>query len=391
MHTEEPHVEAVRRASLRRRPFANFKLTALGAALVVYMSVFVVTLGVPRLAQSLTPWESAAPAVGLLAAILACTWSARVIRRFCGRLVPVSISGEHMLAPALACIAGSVFAGVWCLRTLRPLVTSVEFDSWYELATGGTWCIALAIQSREDLYRRPIKKPYVLYLRTFLGFSDRAMMAALFTIIAGRKRIVVLTPSSNSASWDPVLIAFRGNPLLRLSVSSPVFLKAPDHDWKSAVRDLADGASQILIDVSDLSPGIRAEIEMIGEEGVSKKVIWLSESSNADRVQEVRSFVRSLHIPADRLVFYTRSWTAAWPNLLLGACIIAPFLFLVLSDPSGSQLLRESRVQDFVGWAIGSSGPFLLFFALVFARPAVDSHARNALRVLLAQPSGLGR
>lgn len=381
------------RGSRRKLPFANLRLTALGAAIVVYMSVFLAIVTVPMLARSLVPWESAAPVLALVVAIPMCTWSVRVIRRFCGRLMPVSLTGEHMLAPALACIGGSVLAGVISLGSIRQLTSSrgasgwFESGAWYELAAAGTWCVALAIQSTQYFHTRLPKSPYIVYLRTFLGFSDRAMMATLFTIAAGRKRIVVLTaPHSNSASWDPVLIAFRGNPMLRLSATSPVFLTATDREWETAVKRLIDAASHVLIDVSDLSPGIRAEIEMVTREGISKNVIWLSESAKGDRVQEIRSLLRNSQIPDDRLVFYTRSWTAAWTNLLVGACLTALF-FGVLPAVSGpSTDVQIGSAEEFVGYLIGRSAPALLFFAFVFARPAVDRHAQNALRALISAP-----
>jgi hypothetical protein len=361
------------------------------AGLVVYMSVFAAIFTVPTLARSLTPWETAAPVVGLAAAIPMCAWSVRVIRRFCGRLVPVTLGGERMLVPALACIGGSVFAAVITLDSIRRLAISQGAATWldgdgvYELAAAGTWCVALAMQSSQYLRRRSIKRPYILYLRTFLGFSDRAMMAALFTITAGRKPIVVLTaPQSNSASWDPVLIAFRGNPVLRLSASNPVFLSATNREWETAVSGLVAEASLVLIDVSDLSPGIKAEIAMVGQEGISNRAIWLSESSRADRVQEVRALVGSSQMPADRVVFYTRSWTAAWPNLLVGAVITMLFFFVLPAVSGGLNALAEiSGPAELAGYLTGRIVPGLLFFAVVFARPAVDRQARRDLAALL--------
>jgi hypothetical protein len=214
------------------------------------------------------------------------------------------------------------------------------------------------------------------------------MMAAIFTITAGRKPIVVLTaPQSNSASWDPVLIAFRGNPVLRLSASNPVFLSATNREWETAVSGLVAEASLVLIDVSDLSPGIKAEIAMVGQEGISNKTIWLSESSRADRVQEVRALVGSSQVPADRVVFYTRSWTAAWPNLLVGAVITMLFFFVLPAVSGGLNALAEIRgPAELAGYLTGRMVPALLFFAVVFARPAVDRHSRRDLAALLHGP-----
>ncbi|HEU4936135.1 MAG TPA: hypothetical protein VFT39_06765, partial [Vicinamibacterales bacterium] len=261
------------------------------------------------------------------------------------------------------------------------------FASGVVVIAAGTFCIALALQAHQ--YSRPsaIPTPYILYLRTFLGFSDRAVTAALFTIVGGRNPIAVLTaPRSDAASWDPVLIAFRGNPIVRLSAKSPVFLTAADHEWERSVRNLIYGASHVVVDISNMSSGVRAELEMVGREGISNKVIWLSEAAQSDRLQQIRALVGTAHMPPDRVIFYERSWTAALPNLLIGFCLSELFVFtwLLLSGGSVRSVVTLRDLGFVIGYLTGQSLPGLLLFAVVFARPAVDRHAQRKLRTLLA-------
>jgi len=371
----------------------HIKLTAIWAALIVCLSVLFATIAIPLAAYRLTPWTTAAPIMALVVVPPMSAWSVRALRRFCGRLIPLSYSGNRMFGPQLACTAGCVFAFAAVLNSIQRLFTLRDVGIWFE--SGGvlaiaasTFCIALALQAYQYFYPAAIQAPYILYLRTFLGFSDRAVTAALFTIVAGRKSIAVLTaPHSNSASWDPVLIAFRGNPIVRLSTKGPVFLSAADDEWERCVKNLVDGASHVVVDISEMSSGIRAELELVGREGISNKVIWLSEAAQSDRLQQMRALVGSAHMPPDRVIFYERSWTAALPNLLIGFCLSELFVFtsLLLSNGGLRSVVTLRDLGYVIGYLTGQSLPGLLIFAAVFARPAVDRHAQRKLRTLLAR------
>jgi hypothetical protein len=368
-------------------------VTAIWAALIVCLSVLFATIGVPLVAYSLTSWTVAAPIMALVVVPSISSWSVRALQRFCGRLVPLSASGNRMLVPGLACIAGCGFAFVAVVHSIQRLVAGRDVATWIKsgdmfVITASTICIALARQARQYFRPSAIPAPYILYLRTFLGFSDRAVTAALFTIVGGRNPIAVLTaPHSNAASWDPVTIAFRGNPLVRLSAKSPVFLRAADREWERSVGNLIDGASHVVVDISDMSSGVRSELQMVGRDGISNKVIWLSEASQSDRLEQIRALVGTAHMPPDRVIFYERSWTAALPNLFIGFCLSELFVF-TFSLPSAGNPGSVVTLRDLgyvVGYLTAQSLPGLLLFAVVFARPAVDRHAQKKLRTLLAR------
>jgi hypothetical protein len=367
------------------------KPTALWAAVIVCLSVLLATIGIPWIAYFSVPDRDAALAVAFLVALPMSWWSVRAMRRFCGRLIPLCSSGTRMLAPELACTAGCVFAAVAILDSLERLFMLRDVAAWFR--TGGvllipmTTCfIAFALQARQYFRPSAIPAPYILYLRTFLAFSDNAVTAALFTIAGGRNQIVVLTaPHSNAASWDPVLIAFRGNPVLRLSAKSPIFLRAADRDWEDAVRHLVDGAFRIVVDISDMSAGIRAEVQMVARVGISTKVIWLIDAAQSHRVQQIRALVGSAHMPPDRVIVYRRSWSAALPTLLVGLCLSELFMFMSMFM-FGADLRIGTTLREWgylVGSLTGQSLPGLLLFTAVFARPAVDRRTQSVLRTLL--------
>jgi hypothetical protein len=294
-----------------------------------------------------------------------------------------------MLVAGLACMIGCVLTFAFVLTAIQPVISGGDAASWLATAIlvmpGGTFLIALALQAHQYFRPSTIPTPYVLYLRTFLGFSDNAVTAALFTIVGGRNRIAVLTaPRSNAASWDPILIAFRGNPIVRLSASSPVFLKAAAHEWERSVQNLVERASLVVVDVSDMSTGVRAELKMISREGISNKVIWLSETSRSDRLPQIRSLVGSAHMPLDRVILYERSWTAALPNLLIGFCLSELFVFKwLLSDSSWRSVTTLRELGSVIGELTGLGLPGLLLFAILFARPAIDRDAQRKLGRLL--------
>ncbi len=115
-------------------------ITAIWAALIVCLSVLFATIGVPLAAYSLTPWTAAAPIMALVVVPSISSWSVRALQRFCGRLIPLSSSGNRMVAPGLACIAGCVFAFVAVLHSIQRLVTVRDVATW--LNSGGVLVIA---------------------------------------------------------------------------------------------------------------------------------------------------------------------------------------------------------------------------------------------------------
>src|SRR5918993_62525 len=368
------------------------RLAALPAAVIVYMLVFLVTMLVPSAARALIPWPSAAGVVGLIVAVPMCSWSVRLVRRFSGRLVPLRASGERLLVPALVCLGGAAVAVVnvvrWSQQFLDlPGAMWLAHPDLYHAAPAATWLVALIVLASEYLRGRPRDDVYILYLRTFLSFSDRAMMALLFSLIGSRRRIVVLpAPQSDAASWDPILIAFRGNPLFHLAAKVPVFVTATHADWQSSVQRLMEKATHTIIDVSALTPGVLAEVEMLRQGARWDRVFWLCEVSRVDALKTVRGVVGDSRVPSERVVFYHRSAAAALPSVIAGLAL--SFVCLsVLPIVRNAQLGRAAHVDnpaEAIGRMLGAVFLAALFFLAVFVRTAVDPQAKKQLRTLLA-------
>ena len=357
------------------------RLAAVPAAVVVYMSVFFATWALPTAAWAVTPWPAVGAVLAAVGALLTCGWSVRAIRRFFGRLMPLHASGERLLVPAAGVLLLAVLAAV-------QLALAIGQRSMFVVAPAGTWLVALVLVAGDLLHGRPRDDAFVLYLRTFFAFSDRAVMAVLFKLLGGKRRIVALTPRrSNAASWDPVLIAFEGNPLFSVSAKIPLFMTANDDVWQSAVRGLMEGATHTIVDVSDLTVGVQAEIEMLCHGIDSDRIIWLCEASRREALEEVRRIAGARMMPPDRVVVYRHSYAAAAPRLALGFGLSVFFFFLLpmLRNLQTSGAPQFSNAGEAVGYAVGSGLLPLLFFVAVFLRTAVDSDSTNRLRTLLAR------
>jgi hypothetical protein len=372
------------------------RLAAVPSLLVIYMTGFVVPFLLPDFARGTWPWRSSAPYAGLLVAAFACPWTARVLFRFCTRVVPFHASGKRRIVPLLGCFAGALFALGSLVdwsdrhRTVPPGHAWLAHPEVYEMALGLAWLLALVALGYGYARGRPRGRVDVLYLRTFLGFSDRAMMALLFSLIGGRRTVAVLTaPRSSSGSWDPFVISFRGNPFFVPWARSPVFMGASDADWQASVKLLIGEASQVIVDVSDLTRGVQAEVAMIRDHGSAERVIWLRDGSQAEADERVRELVGAT-MPAERVVAYERSFSAALPNLVLGGgvallvLLLMPLALLVRSK--GIAPVHLDRPGFAIGRLMGWMLPAGLFILAVFVRRAVDQRAARRLRSLLRGP-----
>jgi hypothetical protein len=372
------------------------RLAALPAAVIVYMLVFLSTTLVPFATQSLTPWPAVGLAVGIVVAVVMCGWSVRLLRRFAARLVPLRASGARRPIAAVVC-AGVALTSCGAILLSLPLLFDPPSPSsesgleFYTVVPGLAFATAFGSLALDYYRGRPRPDAYVLYLRTFLSFSDRAMMALLFSVIGSRRRVVVLTaPRSDAASWDPVLIAFRGNPLLRLRAKVPVFMTATDEDWQASVKRLIEGASHTIVDVSALTPGVQVELAILRGE-TSGNILWLCEASRAEVLEKVRQLVGSSLVTADRVLFYRQSVVAALPGMAagLGLSLLCLFLLPLISNlQQGRSPLRGGDTAEIVGRLMGAVFLAVLFFFAVFLRPAVDRQARRRLRTLLAEVHG---
>lgn len=210
------------------------------------------------------------------------------------------------------------------------------------------WCAACAF----SLLRRHLKsvsfldRPFVLFLRRFSKFSDRAVLNLVLRQTPPGKPIVFLVPArSRAEDWNPFLVGFAGMKFLHPFRSIPIILKSDDSEWIKAVKLLIDRAQIIILDISETSGAIEAEYELISEAACWQKMIFLKNDS-AKMAYEFEQNIR----PSDsRIIYYRESWIRGIPRMLLGFYVIV-ISFPITALPS-------------IGGAGG--GLFFLFYMLI--------------------------
>jgi hypothetical protein len=116
-------------------------------------------------------------------------------------------------------------------------------------------------------HRKPrafLSRPFVLFLRRFSTFSDRAIIAQVLRQAPSGVPVVFLAPTfSRPRDWDPFVVAFGGLKLLHPWRSVPIVLRSRDEDWGRAADELIQRAQTIVLDASEASGALRTGVEMI--------------------------------------------------------------------------------------------------------------------------------
>ena len=219
-------------------------------------------------------------------------------------------------------------------------------------------------------HRRPrafLEQPFVLFLRRFSTFSDRAVIALILKQAPYDLPVVFLTPTlSRPADWDPYLVGFAGLKLLHPFRSGPLVIRVEDDAWQKAAEELIQRAQTILLDTSEASSALQAEAEMIARASRWQNTVCLSLSVPG---KEPVGFA-DVHT-----ITYSKSWTRAIPRMAIG------FLFLVYVGIlffSGLSLLIGSLLGLLISLAVIAA-----YYYSVFVRPSINRSAKLALRTLL--------
>ena len=216
-----------------------------------------------------------------------------------------------------------------------------------------------------------LDRPFVLFLRRFSTFSDRAVIALILQQAANKVPVVFLTPTlSQPKDWDPYLVGFAGLKLRHPWRSAPVVTRAQDAAWQEAAEDLVRRAHTILLDISDTSTALRTEADMLDRTGRWPDTVCLRLL-----VPNVSSAENSVGGSSDvRSIVYEKSWVRALPRMALGFLVVLlatmPFLAVV------SLLL-----PNIVGTATVVIP--LAYYCAVFVRPSINREAKLALRTIL--------
>jgi hypothetical protein len=234
-----------------------------------------------------------------------------------------------------------------------------------------------------------LDRPFVLFLRRFSTFSDRAVVALILRQAKAGVPVVFLTPThSKPRDWDPFLVGFAGLKLLHPLGSVPMLLRARDDDWQRAADELIGRAQTILVDISEGSAALRIEAEMIDKAGRWSDTVCLRRTAPAavNGQEPLGAFGKA------RCIDYSKSWREALPKLaislllvLLAAFVIAVFtifwgglvLYLigVLPSETSNVILYSALSLVFVVVALISYS--------IFWRPAVSRATKIELRKIL--------
>ena len=254
-----------------------------------------------------------------------------------------------------------------------PALASVGFSIL--LAVFYMSCAIYPVIHRHWKPRAFLEQPFVLFLRRFSTFSDRAVISLVLREAAAGVPVVFLTPElSRPGDWDPFVVGFAGLKLLHPWRSIPIVLRASDRDWQEAADELIRRSKTILLDTSETSSAMRTEAEMIDNVGrwsdtVSLRLFAPNASPSKDPFGGSTSA---------RLIEYRKSWVRALPRMGIGlvtvliVCVFlaGPLLLIVPIFMRSSALILTYAVSAYAYYS-------------AFVRPTINREAKSALRAVL--------
>jgi hypothetical protein len=216
----------------------------------------------------------------------------------------------------------AIFQGI---QQLLVIVIAVNLCFWVlPIAT------ALARQAFPTSWQR---QPYVLFLRRFSGTSDTAALGPLIAGAGSGAHVVLLSsPSDRAKSWDPFVLFLVGLRFRDVFKPPIVFLVSDGDRWNDDVSSLAADALGVVIDVSDMSPSIEAEVSIVRTQAHGGRTLWLL---NAEAKQE------TIQGGGNAILFHEKRSGASASRLMAFALIAASsysslwFLVNIVFEASG--------------------------------------------------------
>jgi hypothetical protein len=272
--------------------------------------------------------------------------------------------------------------------SLSPLVVLFYvFNSLAQiaLAISSTLWLAFVLAPLVSVNRR-LKRlspgRFILFLRRFSTFSERAILGLVLSLVPPDKPLVLLTPNrSRPSDWNPFLISFAGLKLSRPLGNLPVVLRAPDADWERPAKSLIADAHQIVLDISAGSGAIQTEMMMIQQASRWHETICVKDGSTGN--PELDNFILAKD---GWLVAYKKSWSQVVPRLLL-FIVLSAFSLLWLastitetSHPSSEFEKQLAAFEALILWVV----PFLSGLGLLvystFIYPSITFSVKPAIR-----------
>lgn len=420
-------------------PFAHVVNSALGwlaaffcAISLLYLSLVVVAPAIfPVMFAITSGWLAPESPVSFAIVGLASSlyfFSGMVIGRFLLRAIPPRLSGQRrtgvivLLAAITAWYVVSLFLYAFgngmpaspAGGTIDPLVSDIQgiatsplFQLLQFLLLVFWWLgFAVPLAVRHWNPRRFLQDPFVLFLRRFSKFPDRAVQHALLKCAPAGRPVAFLTPTrSRAGDWNPFRVGFSGIKLRRPIRSMPVILRATNEDWQPAATELIENAQVVVLDVSEGSGAIQAEIDMIDAADRWSNVVILAKklAPDTDEAQRIKQF----EAKGATIVSYRRSWMRALPRLLFGPMVtflvllpvfyLFPMLIRMLintdfSADAGNQPALSPDVLAGGLFSFSSTYTFVVnvvvgiwIYVVFFVRPALNKAAVKSLSALLKQ------
>jgi hypothetical protein len=211
-----------------------------------------------------------------------------------------------------------------------------------------------------------LDRPFVLFLRRFSTFSDRAVTALILQQASKTVTVVFLTPTfSQPRDWDPYLVGFAGLKLWRPWRSTPIVVRAQDDSWEGAADELIRRAHTILLDISDTSSALRTEAEMLDrtDRWPDTVCLRLLVPNAGSEKKPVGGGVRTID--------YEKRWVRAVPRMLIGLPVVLAGAFIAIP-------LGQFGLAGLVVLLVACAA----YYYSVFVRPSIDRKTRSALRKL---------
>lgn len=244
------------------------------------------------------------------------------------------------------------------------------------------WLLGASIPfvTRHLAPRHFLGESYLLYLRRFYSFSDRVVVGAVLKAAPpGSPVAFLLAPLSTARDWNPFTVGMAGFKFWRPIRSLPIDLHS-EEPWQDNARTLIEHAGLIVLDGTEGSQAISAEMAMIRDGGFAERTVVLAPwdaSVDDDSFDEIG-------VHGSSIVRYRKSWMRALPGMFLGAVgsVMAVFPIGVIA-----LLLSQGvdwQASDPLVWSMpvvvsSGIGCAALFVAL-FLRPALDRKTEKELK-----------
>jgi hypothetical protein len=249
------------------------------------------------------------------------------------------------------------------LTLLGSLMWSAPFVVLWAIASIGLFIY------RHRQRRAFLDQPFVLFLRRFSTFSDRAVVALILSQVHYKVPVVFLTPTlSQAEDWDPYIVGFAGLKVMHPWRSAPIVIRARDEAWQDAADGLIRRARLILLDVSETSDALRTEAGMLDKAGRWPDTVCLRLAVPGKTPAAAFSGVRTID--------YTKSWLRALPRMAMGLLILViPAEYSTTGVYLFLPLLGLAPVATLVlfGW----------YYYSIFGRPAINQKAKVEVRTVL--------